>query len=288
MSYTSTIFLMLLALLSISSSPIVARLIDLPAVTISFWRMAFAGFFLWSYSGLKSNKKNKLKKSSIRKTIIAGILLGIHFAFFYTAVKLTTIANATILGTLAPFFTLIMEIIVLKRKYKKIIYLGLILSIIGSIIIMFDDVSFSSQHSLGNLCALICSICLSISFMIAEDVRKTEGTVQFTRLLYSIAAITIVIISFITLDNLNINSSYSFLGLVYLGLVPTLLGHNMFYYSLKYITPTIVATIPLGEPVIASIIASYIFLEVITLNTILGGSFCIIGIGIILVNKIDK
>ena len=116
--------------------------------------------------------------------------------------------------------------------------------------------------------------------MKAEDVRKTEGTVQFTRLLYSIAAITLVVISLITLDNLNINSSYSFLGLVYLGLVPTLLGHNMFYYSLKYITPTIVATIPLGEPVIASIIASYIFLEAITLNTILGGSFCIIGIGV--------
>ena len=288
MSYTSTIFLMLLALLSISSSPIVARLIELPAVTISFWRMAFAGVFLWSYSGLRNEKKDKLSKFSISKTIIAGILLGVHFAFFYTAVKLTTIANATILGTLAPFFTLVMEIVILKRRYKKIIYFGLILSIIGSAIIMFDDISFSSQHGLGNLCALICSICLSISFMIAEDIRKTEGTVQFTRLLYIIAAITLVFISFITLDDLNINESYNLIGLIYLGLVPTLLGHNVFYYSLRYITPTIVATIPLGEPVIASIIASYIFLEAISLSTISGGAFCIIGIGIILVNKIDK
>ena len=181
-----------------------------------------------------------------------------------------------------------MEIVILKRRYKKIIYLGLILAVIGSAVIMFDEISFSSQHGIGNLCALICSICLSVSFMIAEDVRKTEGTVQFTRLLYIIAAITLVFISFITLDDLNINGYYSLMGLIYLGLVPTLLGHNVFYYSLRYITPTIVATIPLGEPVIASIIASYIFLEVISLNTISGGVLCIIGIGIILVNRIDK
>ena len=40
-----------------------------------------------------------------------------------------------------------------------------------------------------------------------------------------------------------------------LGLVPTVVGHSIFNYSVRYIRPTVVACFPLGEPIIASIIA---------------------------------
>ena len=50
-------------------------------------------------------KQVPLTNENRKKTLIAGIFLGIHFALFFSAIKLTTIANATFLGTLAPLFT---------------------------------------------------------------------------------------------------------------------------------------------------------------------------------------
>ena len=41
--------------------------------------------------------------------------------------------------------------------------------------------------------------------------------------------------------------------------MPTIFGHNSLYYVIKYISPTIVASVPLGEPIIASILAFFIF-----------------------------
>ena len=97
--------LLILALLSVSTSPIVAKaLTGVNAIAISFWRMFFASIILWVYSMIKTQGKMTIK-TNIKNTILAGILLGIHFALFFSAIKLTRIANATFLGTLAPFFT---------------------------------------------------------------------------------------------------------------------------------------------------------------------------------------
>ena len=81
-----------------------------------FWRMLFASIILWVYSMFKAQGK-MTNKTNFKNTILAGVLLGIHFALFFSAIKLTRIANATFLGTLAPFFTLIIEIFILKRLF---------------------------------------------------------------------------------------------------------------------------------------------------------------------------
>ena len=111
---TRITFLLTLSLLSISTSPIIARaLTGVGAISISFWRMLFASIVLWFFSVIKPQGKMKIKENR-NKTIYAGVLLGIHFALFFEAVKITKIANATFLGTLAPFFTLLVELYILK------------------------------------------------------------------------------------------------------------------------------------------------------------------------------
>ena len=75
---------------------------------------------------------------------------------------------------------------------------------------------------------------------------------------------------------------------MFLGLVPTILGHNSIYYAVKYVSPTIVAAFPLGEPIIATILAYFIFNEQITLNVVIGGSITLIGLVLISQYKKNK
>ena len=120
--------LLFIAMLAVSTSPIIARYLeDVPAIAISFWRMGFGALILWGISLVK--KQIPLKDENLKRTIIAGIFLGIHFALFFGAIKLTTIANATFLGTLAPLITFFIEKVILKRKhtYSMILGLGLLM-----------------------------------------------------------------------------------------------------------------------------------------------------------------
>ena len=283
---TKITLLLILALLSVSTSPIIGRaLVGVNAVSISFWRMFIAAIILWGFSIIKPQGKMK-DKINTNRTICAGILLGIHFALFFEAIKMTKIANATFLGTLAPFFTLLVELYILKRYYNNKVLLGLFFTLIGSIVILGYQFNLDSQYTIGNLYALLCSVCIAIALMIGEKVRQKENTIVYTRSLYLSASFTLFIVSLLvnqTLLNFNINE---FLGLFFLGLVPTILGHNSIYYSIKYVPPTIVAAFPLGEPIIATIFAFFIFSEYISLNIFIGGS--ITGLGLILISIYKK
>jgi len=283
---TKITLLLILALFSVSTSPIIGRaLVGVNAVSISFWRMFIAAIILWLFSVLKPQGKMKVK-ININRTICAGILLGIHFALFFEAIKITKIANATFLGTLAPFFTLLIELYILKRYYNNKVLLGLFSTFIGSVIILGYQFNLESQYTIGNLYALLCSISIAIALMIGEKVRQKENTIVYTRLLYLSASFTLLLLSILinqTLFDFNFNE---FLGLFFLGLVPTILGHNSIYYSIKYVPPTIVAAFPLGEPIIATVFAFFIFSEYISLNIFIGG--CITGLGLILISIYKK
>jgi len=277
--------LLSIGLLSISLSPIVARALTSSATIISFWRMFLASILLWCYSIIYNKSFNKLSFPNKIRTTFAGLLLGLHFIFFYEAVKITTIANATFLGTLAPFFTLLIELFIYKRNYKNMVYYGMLLALIGTVVVLISNFDLSSKYTLGNIYAVLCSLCISISFLIAEKVRDTEGTIEYTRMLYGVAALTIFIIGSFYTETFMIYEKNEIIGFIFLALVPTILGHNIFYYSLKFTTPTIVGTIPLGEPILASIVAFFLFNESVGINTTIGGALCIYGIFLILKNR---
>ena len=76
---------------------------------------------------------------------------------------------------------------------------------------------------------------------------------------------------------------------MFLGFVPSILGHNSLNYALKFLSPTAIASIPLGEPIIASLIGWVLLDELITIDYLIGAPFVLIGICFILFHsKKDK
>ena len=265
-------------------SPIIARYLDnVPAVSISFWRMSIGALILWCLSLLK--KEQPIPKIYLKKSIFSGMLLGIHFALFFGSIKLTTIANATFLGTLAPLFTFTIEKFILKRHHSKFLLFGLGFAIFGATIIIGNQFDFSSKHTIGNLLAITCSMFLGMSFIISENVRKKISTINYSRTLFLAAALTLFIISFFTQSSLFGYSKIDFIYLLLLGIIPTLFGHGLMYYSIRHVSPTIVASTPMGEPIIASLLAWLLFNEIIGVITIIGGIITMIGLFILTKQK---
>lgn len=284
------LLILFIAMFSVSASPIIARLlVDVPAISVSFWRMFIGAILLWTFSLFV--KQKPLTQSNKIKTYIFGVLLALHFYFFFTAVKLTSIANATLLGTIAPLFTMLIEIFWLKRKISTSTILWISMIVIGSVIIVLHKFNFSSDYTLGSISAIICSLLLGIGFIISEDVRRTDSTISFSRTLYMSAAVTLFILSFIinqSLFSFTINK-WNILGLLGLGIIPNLFGHNSLYYIVKYISPTIVASIPLGEPIIASIAAFFLFKESPNNEIIISSIIILLGLFFLIKNaKLNK
>jgi drug/metabolite transporter (DMT)-like permease len=276
--------ILFIGLLAISTSPVIARLLPLvPAAIIAFWRMTFASAMLWGYSSIRPQES--IAPKNIRLVLAAGFLLAMHFIFWFSALKLTSIANTTVLGIVAPAFTLLFERLWYNRKLSWITITALLIILFGGIIVQGDDLGRVNNTGLGNIMAILSAVFLGSVFIIGAKVRKTTPVIAYTRMVYTVSAI-VLLVSSLVLDNPLLGYSINnYFWLFILGLVPTLIGHTAFSYSVKFVSPTVIAAVPLGEPIIASYLAWILFAERVPFYVVGGGLIVFIGMIILIMNK---
>lgn len=271
------LILLFLGLVSASTSSLFAKLLPaVPAVSIAFWRMFFGAIILWGFTIFQ--RQDKIPADQRINIFLAGVFLGLHFACFFLGLKLTSVANAVVLATMGPFFTTLFERFVYKRTLSGKTLAGLTIAFLGVLVIQAGSGTFGGGSITGNAVALLSSFWIAMALILAEKIRKTSSTLSYSRTVYGIAALTLAVVALFTDTNLSINNSSDWLWLILLGLVPTILGHNLFYYAVKFVRPTIVAAVPLGEPVIASLMVWVFIGEKPGLIMVVGGAVIISGL----------
>jgi len=276
--------ILIVGLLAISTSPVIARLLPLvPAAVIAFWRMTSASVMLWGYSSIRPQES--ITPKNIRLVLAAGFLLAMHFIFWFGALKLTSIVNTTVLGVVAPAFTLLFERLWYRRKLSWITITALLIILVGGIIVQGNDLGYLQGSGLGNIMAILSAVFLGSVFLIGAKVRKTTPVITYTRTVYTVSAIVLLVSSLI-LDNLLLGyTKNDYFWLFMLGLIPTLIGHTAFSYSVKFVSPTVIAAFPLGEPIIASYLAWLLFAERVPFYVVGGSLIIFIGLIILIINK---
>ena len=191
--------LLFVALLAVSSSAWVVRLLpEHSATTIAFWRMFLASLmaFAVSYKTILTFVPNK-------KILLAGIFLGFHFALFFRSVQLTSIAEAALLGTIAPVFTEFYSIMFQKKGFSIKVFFGLSLALLGAYVLISQS-SFSDTSTHGNLLAVLCSVAMAVVLLVGKDVRKNVSLFEYSRWLFLYAAACLFLISLY--QNVNVFS----------------------------------------------------------------------------------
>lgn len=265
--------LLTIALFAVSSSAWVVRILpETNAITLAFWRMFLASalVFILSYKSITNFVPNK-------KMVLAGVFLGIHFALFFRSVQLTSIAEATLLGTTAPIFTEIYGFIFQRKKPLGIVVFGLCVAFLGAGILVSQS-SFSETSFTGNLFAVMCSVAIALVLIVGKNIRKNIGVFEYTRWLFFFAALTLLGISFFAEVSVFSFSKEEIPWFLFLAIIPTMVGHNIFYYLIKSLATTTVAAIPLGEPLVSSLGALVFFGEPIGLAVVVGGGITLVGV----------
>ncbi len=264
--------------LGISISPILIKASHSQAMTIAFYRMLITVLILSPYVLIKNKAEFKsLSKSTISNIAISGTFLGLHFSAWILSLKYTTVASATILVNLSPIILLIITFF-LKEKISKKQFFSVVFAFLGSIILAFGDFFSGSDAVLGDMFAILGAFFVSIYLLLGNKVRQTVSMSTYTYLAYLFAMITIFVLNLFVKHSLIINDTNEFFLFICMAVFPTLLGHSLFSWSLKYVKATMVSMAILVEPVIASILAIFIFSEVPTLYQIIGSLIVLLAI----------
>jgi drug/metabolite transporter (DMT)-like permease len=236
---------------------ILGALITIDAIPLVWYRMllaviCIAVYFLWKKKSFKVDRKGLVK------FFFTGLVIALHWVFFFKAIKISNVSVALVTMSTGAFFASLIEPVFFKRKINTLeIFLGLL--VIGGLYIIFN---FESQYKLGIIYALIASF-LGALFAVLNGLfikKYTAEIISFYQLFFGVALITVFL-----LFNNSFSESFfqistsDWLYLLVLSSVCTAYAFSASVQVMKYLSPyTVMLTINL-EPIYAIILALFIF-----------------------------
>ena len=269
----------LIGVISVSLSAIFVKLSSADAGVIAFYRMLFSVLIMlpWFLMKYRHEVKALSKRDWIFSTI-AGVFLAFHFILWFESLNYTSIASSTVLVTMQPLFAFVGTYLFFQEKitWKTIVAGGI--AVLGSVLISWGDFQISGSALYGDMLALVACALVTGYLLFGQDVRKRLSLVTYTMVVYSISTVTLFFYIIVKGESFGPYAAIDWFWFILLAIIPNLLGHNLFNWSLKWVSTNVISIAILFEPVGAAILAIFIFNEYLTATQIIGGIIVISGI----------
>ena len=270
-----------------------AQQMGVPSPVIAAGRVGFAALLLSPIAFLRVRSELRgLHRRDLLLGVGSGVCLALHFSAWVTSLEYTSVASSSALVTTNPLWIALASLLLFRQRPSLLTWIGLLLTIGGSVLIAISDSDGSSgSHALlGDALALLGALAVSAYFLVGSVLQRRLSTLAYVWLVYTSAAIILVLIALAAGSNnfgalansvdLGGLGMPAWLLLVGLAVGPQLLGHTIFNWSLRHLSATFVAIAILGEPIGAALLALLLFRQAFQPIQLLGFVVLLVGIGV--------
>lgn len=280
------------AVFSASTASVFTRYSTSPSLVLAAYRKSFAALMMLPVVLGNSEYRNELRRIN-KKTgllcLLSGFFLAIHFWTYFLSLHNTTIAASQILIGMEVLFVAVFMFLTGQETFSRLSRRGIFIALGGSILVAYTHGGLQSGGMLfGNIMGLVSGLMLACYSIIGKKVRE-EGLSNnvYSLLVYGSSAIILDLMVLISPYHFTGYGSINYLMAFLMAVFNSLMGHSIFNWSFKYISPTLVAMIKLFMPVFASIWGLLLFKEIPSWNQLAGGVIVIIGIFLYIRNKAE-
>jgi drug/metabolite transporter (DMT)-like permease len=201
------------------------------------------------------------ERNRLLMVIAAGFFLALHFASWISSLAYTSVASSTALVTTNPIWIALISWLVFREKLSRPLVAGIVVAMLGSVCIFLADASLdastktASNPLLGNGLALIGSLTVCGYLLIGRRLSATVPTLVYITSVFAAAVFFLGLFAVFAGVQLGGFSPSGWWFLLALALGPQLMGHGGINWSLKFLTPAVVALAILAEPVGAAVLA---------------------------------
>ncbi|MBR5911777.1 MAG: DMT family transporter [Bacteroidales bacterium] len=282
-------FLLHLSVFIAGFTGVLGRLITLDSAILVWWRMAAAAVIMWIYlrvlkwrgTDTRGVSLQRFKFRDVLQMGGVGMLLCLHWVFFYASIKASNVSIGVVCFSLVGFFTALFEPIINKHRFSGREFLFSLLTILGIYLIFH----FDSRYRLGIALGVVSSALYAL-FAIANQ-RVGKHYEAKNMLLWEMVGGLIGLTCLIPLYNMfipvgrlyPIGMDYAYLAFM---VVICTIGLCLLQIIVLQKIPAFTVNLTYNlEPVYSIILSMFIFSEYKELNF----SFCI-GIALIIISVV--
>jgi len=274
---------LLIAVLAVSMGAIFIRLSQeqgIPSPLIAAARLLFAALILTPFALRRHwTEVQSLGRGTWVLIGASGVLLALHFAAWIASLEYVSVLISVALVNTGPLWAAILEFIVLGTRPKRLVVIGLLIGISGSIVAAVAAANAPGANPvLGSLLALIGALGLAGYWVIGRKVRSSLPLLPYLWLVYGSAALTMLVVVLMNRTPLTGYPAIGYLWLMVTAAVPQLIGHSAFNFALRYFPASYVGIVGQSETLLSAIAAYLVFRQVPLSGELLGSAIIIGGV----------
>ncbi len=269
------------------SSVLVRLAGDVPPLPLALWRTLFVTMLLAPVALIRTRgEMAEMDRKEWALIAAAGVGLGLHFATWIVAVQLTSVAAVSVLVTTTPLWIAVLGLLGIGARPSRRTMVAVGVGVVGAALIgLGGSAGAPPPHpALGNALALGAAVLVSLYYLAGQRVRARRSFLAYFMPVNAVAAATILVVCLATGAPLGLPPE-ALAWCFAMAVGPGLIGHGSFASALGYLPASTLSLMSLAEPVIASILAAFLFAEVPAPLALAGMAAVLVSISVVVRGK---
>ena len=281
------LIMIVIGVIGISLSAIFVRYSTAPSAVTAAYRLLWTVVLMTpAVFGSKATRREwkQTDRSTVLLSLLSGVCLAAHFVLWFESLAHTSVASSTAIVCTEVIWVCLGFWLFLRGRLSLKAIAAVVVTLGGSLLIAYGD-SGGENGLYGDLLALAAAVAVAAYTLIGRVVRRRASTTVYTYMVYGACSMALLGLCLIQRQSLfGYGFSPVVVGLL-LSVFSTILGHSIFSWCLKYFSPAFVSASKLCEPVVAAVVAGFLFGEIPGWMQ-LGGGVLILG-GVLYYSRLE-
>ena len=266
-----------------AASGVIAKgITELGTFAVVFWRMWIYAVIVILFLKVRGTP---LRKESLRISWRGGVSLGADIMLFFSALRLTTVANATVIGSCQPLILLFIAGRIFGERPRRYDWVLAVVAMGGVAIVMFGSTGVQGWSLSGDLLSIATVVAWTLYFVFSKlSTRKIEAS-QYTGATALICALFATPFALASGQLFNMPSGNAWIWLFVLSIGPGFTSHMLMNWALAHIPVWFGSTLTLAIPVTATVMAWVFLGEDVVALQFLGMGIVLFALGFIVIGQ---
>lgn len=223
----------------------------------------------------------KLTVDAFRRSLPGGLLFGVNIVMFFSALKLTSVADATLISALQPaiVFVVAWPLFGERATVKELAWTAVALA--GVVVVVLASAGTPEWSPLGDLLAFGAVLTFTGYFLVSKRVRASIGPIEYVTGVQLSAAIVVTTITLATRQPLQVGSALDWVWLMIIVCGSGIGGHVLVNWAHRYVDVTMSSVMMLAVPVVGAAAAWVVLGESLGAFQMLGGAVTLVALAAI-------
>ena len=274
-----------LGVLLYSTGPVLLQASSVSGPVFSFWRLWMGAAILGAATAVQARRTGWPEPRAWRFPAMAGVAFGTHQLLFFSAVKFTSVADVSLMNTLAPLVTAVGAAWLFSERPGARFLLWSTIAIAGAAVIVFGGASGPQGDPVGMTMAALNVLAFAVFFLLSKKSRDHLPVLPF---LFGTMVVAALSVSLFVAAAGQAVGSVTTRDLVLAGIVaafPGAVGHFVMTWPLRWVPANIPPVLKLAQPIFSALLALWWLAEPITWFHVVGGAIVLSGVGAALLSR---